>query len=208
MPLDAFIVGNVNRNQHRKRLDLSVLYFAEWVQTRQIEDAYLYFHTLPGSSVAIDLDQLGKYCGISDRLILAQPRDVFNGASEEYVVASYRSFDVQISTTLGEGHGLTAMEGMACGIPNIGGDYAAFGEWARDAMYLVPCISEGIMPDVNQMIGGVPSKAAMIDALDVLYRDEALRATYSERGLVCVRQSKYDWKNIATQFATAIEEIV
>ena len=38
---DGFVVGVVGRNQHRKRLDLAIAYFAEWVQTRRIADAYL-----------------------------------------------------------------------------------------------------------------------------------------------------------------------
>ncbi len=44
---DSFIVGNVNRNQPRKRLDLSIAYFAEWVRTRRISDANLYLHVAP-----------------------------------------------------------------------------------------------------------------------------------------------------------------
>jgi hypothetical protein len=31
-----FIVCNVNRNQNRKRIDLTILYFAEWIRTRKI----------------------------------------------------------------------------------------------------------------------------------------------------------------------------
>jgi len=205
VPPGSFIVGNVNRNQFRKRIDLSVMYFAEWIKSRGIRDAYLYLHLLPGSSVQIDVGQLAYYCGANERVILAEPRDILYGAPEEYVVASYRAFDVQMTTTLGEGWGLTTMEGMACGIPQIGGDYAALGEWAKDAAYLVPCPIEGVMPDVNTMIGGIPDKTEMLWALDALYESKDRRADYTTRGLACVTQPQYRWERVAERFAEEIE---
>lgn len=204
VPRDAFIVGNVNRNQNRKRLDLSILYFAEWVKTRGIKDAYLYLHVLPGSGTQFDLEQLAAYCGITDRLIYAQPKDVFQGAPEHYVRAAYRVFSVFLNTTLGEGWGLTPMEAMACGCPVIAGDYAALGEWAAEAAYLVPCPDEGIMPDVHNMIGAAPDRMACIDALDIFYRDERLRFSYAEAGRVLVTQPQYRWENIAKRFAEVL----
>lgn len=205
VPPGSFIVGNVNRNQFRKRLDLSVLYFAEWITRYKIRDAYLYLHLLPGSTVGIDVDQLAYYCGINERVIHAEPRDLFNGAPQNYLTATYQAFDVQISTALGEGHGLTAMEGMASGIPQIGGDYAAFGEWAKHAMYLIPCPVEGVMPDVKSMIGGTPDKEEFIDALQQLYSSKELREDYALRGLACVTQPQYRWEEVGRRFAEEIE---
>lgn len=204
VPEGAFILGNVNRNQYRKRIDLSIIYFAEWVKNYGIYDAYLYLHVLPGSSVKIDCQQLAKYYGVHKRLILAEPKNIYDGAPEEYVRATYRAFDVQISTTLGEGWGLTTMEGMACGIPQIAGDYSALAEWGRDAIYLIPCNSEGVMPDVNGMIGSAPSKEAAVEAIDALYKSPD-RLGYGQRGLERVRQPEFNWNNIADRFAASIE---
>jgi D-inositol-3-phosphate glycosyltransferase len=204
VPNDAFIVGNVNRNQNRKRLDLSVAYFAQWVKESGVRDAFLYLHVLPGSSSRCDCDQLAGYYGIQDRLILSEPRDIFRGVPEEYVVATYRAFDVQITTTLGEGHGLTTMEGMACRIPQVAGDYAALGEWAKDAALLVDCPDEGVMPDVQNMIGAAPDRKAMIHAMDRMYRDQRLRDAVAEAGYNRVMESRFRWSNIAQQFADEI----
>lgn len=204
VPKDAFIVLNVNRNQHRKRLDLTMIYFAEWIKTRGIDDAYLYMHVLPGSQVQLDLEQLGQYLKISRRLILAEPLDIFNGAPDAFVRAAYRAANVQMSTSLGEGHGLTSMEGMACGTPQIGGDYSAFGEWGRGAMYLVPCDSEGVMPDVNGMIGGIPNKVETIEALDRFYSSPGIRQRFTDMGLARVREERFRWENIASEIARVI----
>lgn len=207
VPDGAFIVGNVNRNQNRKRVDLSVMYFAEWIKERDIRDAYLYLHLLPGSSTRVDVEQLAKYCGVQDRLILAEPEDIFHGASEEWVVDTYRAFDVQITTSLGEGWGLTTLEGMACGIPQMAGNYAAIAEWGEDGAYLIPCISEGVMPDVHNMIGGVPDKGFFIEALDMLYHNSEMRWSLGAHALATARQPQFNWKNIGLMYAEVLNTI-
>ena len=208
VPLDAFIVGNVNRNQNRKRLDLSIIFFAEWIHEKKIRDAYLYLHVLPGSGTRINLQQLATYMGCVDRLILAEPKDVFHGAPEKFVRAGYQAFDVGLTTTLGEGMGLTTLEGMACGIPQIAGDYAAIGEWGRNAVYLVNCNSEGVMPDVNNMIGSAPDKTEVIEALDLFYRDHHAREVYGNSCLARARELQFNWDHVASAFADAFEGVV
>jgi glycosyltransferase involved in cell wall biosynthesis len=206
VPEDSFIVLNVNRNQSRKRLDLTIMFFAEWIQSKGIRDAYLYLHVLPGSSVAIDCDQLGFYCGISDRLILAAPRDTYRGAPEAYVVAANQASDAYLTTSLGEGFGLTAIEAMACGKPVIAGRYAALAEWAAPAALLVDCNSEGVMPDVNGMIGSAPAKEAVVQALDLVYTDKITRGFLGAQGLKLARDPKFNWTNISNRFAVSIQE--
>lgn len=207
VPTGSFIIGNINRNQTRKKLDLSVIYFAKWIKANKIANAYLYFHTMKGSSQQVHLEQLAQYYGVEDRLILAEPKDIFQGAPEEYVRASYRSFDLSLSTALGEGWGLTAMEAMACGIMQIAGDYAALGEWGRDAVYLVDVDPEEVMPDVNNMLGARPNEAATIAAIDLAYRVPDLRKQWGAAGLARVREPQFRWSNIAQRFAEAFREV-
>lgn len=204
VPRGAFMVTVVNRNQHRKRIDLSLIYFAEWIKSNKIQDAYLYLHVVQGSGNQINCDQLADYLGITSRVIWNQPKDVFNGSSERAVVLAHQACNVGLSTALGEGWGLNTMEGMACRRAQIGGDYSGFQDWAKDAMILVPCPSEGVMPDVNGMIGGIPDKDATIAALDSLYRDKALCNEWAARGLARVSQPQYRWETIAIRFSEEI----
>lgn len=205
VPTDAFIVGNVNRNQSRKRIDLTIQYFAEWIKTRNIRDAYLYLHLLPGSTVRVNCDQLAGYYGVQNRLILAEPTDIFMGTPEHYLIDTYRCFNVMLNTTLGEGFGLTALEGAACGITSIAGDYAAIGEWGREGgVLLVPCPIEGVMPDVHGMIGGIPDKEACVEALDWLYSDVEARERYSAASLSLAQRPEFQWTNVAARFAEEI----
>lgn len=203
VPLDAFILGNVNRNQPRKRLDLTVAYFAEWVHTRRIADAYLYLHVCPTGDVGYDVSQLAEYYHVSNRLILAEP-PVGPGIPEELVVVTYNCFDVQVSTSQGEGFGLTTLEAMACGIPQIAPRWSALEDWADEGAALIDCTSTVTTPVANA-IGGVPDCAAYIDAMDQVYREPATRQKMSEAARRVALRDVYRWRNIAAQVEEAIE---
>lgn len=203
---DSFIVGNVNRNQNRKRLDLSILYFAEWYHTHGRPNAHLYMHCLPGSSTHVDLDQLADYCGIQARMILPVFKDFFSGVLEKWVVTTTQAFDVGINTSLGEGWGLTTMEGMACGIPQIATNHSAIPEWGGDAVRLIPTCSVGVMPDVYTMIGGVPDKDETVRAINDFYCNTDYREEMSWRALAKVTEPRFRWENIAEGFAREIKE--
>lgn len=205
---EAFILGNVNRNQTRKRLDLTIQYFAEWYHRNGKPNAYVYMHCLPGSSANVNLEQLAQYYGVGDRLIYPEFKDLWSSVAEEWVLETMRSFDVQINSGLGEGWGLTTMEGMACGIPQIATDHSAIPEWAGDAVRLIPVCSVGVMPDVHTMIGGVPDKEASIAAIDEFYRDPEYRRLMGEMGRARVSHPSFRWENIAARFADEIMETV
>lgn len=202
---DAFIVGNINRNQYRKRLDLTVQHFAEWYHRNNRPNAYVYVHCLPGASVQVDVEQLAKYYGVPDRLIFPLFKDFFQGVIDEWVVKTYQSFDVGLNSGHGEGWGLTTMEGMACGIPQIATDCAAVPEWAGHAVRLVSVSSWGLMPDVNTMIGGTPDTEGSIAAINDFYVNPTYRDEMTKRALACVSQPHFRWENIAARFAEEIE---
>lgn len=206
--LDKFIVGNVNRNQPRKRWDLTIRYFARWIKEFDVKDAWLYLHVGPTGDRGVSVEQLCRYYGvvdgINDRLALIQP-EVFYGAPEHEMVDTYNSFDVFMTTTQGEGMGLTTLEAMACGVPCILPDWAALGDWAKDAALMVPCTSTAIGPPYVNVIGGVPDEELFIQALDTLYRDELRRRELSEVGLKLTRDPKYRWSNIGRAFTEAVD---
>jgi hypothetical protein len=70
----------------------------------------LYLHVCPTGDVGYAIDQLAKYYNLKGRVILVQP-GVYHGSSEDEMVLTYRAATVGISTTQGEGWGLTTMEG-------------------------------------------------------------------------------------------------
>jgi D-inositol-3-phosphate glycosyltransferase len=206
--LDAFILGNINRNQNRKRLDLTVQFFAEWYHRNGRPNAYVYLHSLPGSSTQVDVDQLAAYYGVQGRLIFPTFKDFFSGVIEHWVVRTNQSFDVGINTGLGEGWGLTTMEGMACGVPQIATNCSAIPEWGGEAVRLIPVCSWGVMPDVHTMIGGVPDAEESIKAIHDFFSNRPYREMMGARALAKVSEPRFRWDNIAAEFAREIREVM
>ncbi len=203
---DVYIVGSVGRNQPRKRIDLTLEYFAEWIRNFQIDNAYLYLHVSPTGDVGYDIIQLSKYYGINKRLIRADP-GVWQGSSEQEMADTYRSFDVQITTTHGEGWGLTTMEGMACGIPQIVPDWSALGEWTQNAVWKIPCYICNPRFGPFNPIGGTPDKALTIEALNAFYCDRELGHEYSASGLSLVQQDQFRWSTIGMQILQELRSV-
>lgn len=204
---DAFIVGNVNRNQPRKRWDLTIKYFAEWIKTKKIDDAYLYLHVAPTGDTGVDVKQLAFYYGVIEKLVLVEPQTWY-GIPEQDMVLTYNCFDVAINTGQGEGMGLTALEAMACGIPCILGDWSALGDWAKGSAWLIPCTSTAIGPPYVNVIGGVPDQTQFIGALNTMYRNKDARRQNSVAAFECAQQPRFRWENVGKQFAEVLSQVL
>ena len=205
---DIFIVGNVNRNQPRKRLDLTIRYFCTWIKEHKIDDAYLYLHVAPtGDMNGYDVVQLMTYYGCRDRLILMEPQ-TFYGKSEAHMRDTYNSFNVQLSTTQGEGFGLTTFEGAACGVPQIAPDWSALGELMRDAADLIECTSTCVTHDKINVLGGIADEQQTIAALSesYLFRED-LAENLCPKALARVSEPRFRWKNVGIAFRDALQGV-
>lgn len=206
--MNGFFVTNVNRNQHRKRLDLSIIAFAKWVTERRIDDAYLYLHAMQGSTVQLDVEGVVRYCGIDKKVIWAEPVDVYLGTADENVVKTYQASNIGLSSSLGEGWGLTTMESMSCGKANIATLYSACAEWGDEVLQFTEPVSEGVMPDVYGQMGGTPSLTQLVENLDLLYRDEARRTYLEQVGRARVNEERFSWNAIGREYVKCIEAVL
>lgn len=204
---DAFIVGNVNRNQPRKRWDLTLKYFAEWTQFPHNRNAYLYLHVAPTGDVGVDVKQMARYYGIADRVLINQ-QQAFYGATEKELVESYNLMDVCISTTQGEGFGFTTLEAMACGVPCIVPDWSGLGCWAKDGALLVPCSTTHVGPPYVNVIGGVVDQDLFIEALTCLYEDRSVRESYVDAGLKLAGNDRFRWSTIGHSYASLLDSLL
>jgi glycosyltransferase involved in cell wall biosynthesis len=202
---EAFIVGNVNRNQPRKRLDLQIQYFAEWIKSRSVEDAYLMLHVAPTGDAGFDCEQLASYYGVANRLIIVTP-ETHSSVPEEGMALTYNCFDVLMNTSQNEGWHLPTLEAMASRVPTIVSDWAATSEWPEDAALKVPCTTTAVTPNNINVIGGVPDRDGCIAALDKMYRDKAYRQEIAERGYQLSQRPEFRWENIGEAYAEAIDE--
>ena len=203
---NGFIVGNINRNQPRKRLDLTIQYFCEWVKTYRVDDAYLYLHIAPTADAGYDASQLMRYYGLTSRLIIAEP-DAGFGIDEGMLPYVYNSFDVQVTTTQGEGFGLTTLEGMACGVPQILPDWSALGDLFSDSADMVPCSITACTPNMINAIGGIADKDAFIGSLNRLYKNPLFRNQRSAQVMKKAGESQFNWRNIGLQYLATLESV-
>ncbi len=128
---DRFIVTNVNRNQQRKDIPATILAFKEFKKQRP--DALLYLHmaavdqgwNLPEVLKMVELD-------ISKDVILPQNFTPSTGFPLEILNLIYNASDVIISTTVGEGWGLSWTEAMATKTPIIFPMNTCLGEYITE----------------------------------------------------------------------------
>jgi glycosyltransferase involved in cell wall biosynthesis len=203
---EAFIVGNVGRNQPRKRLDLTIAYFADWVEREKLPpNVKLYLHCAVKDAHLVDVKALCKYFGVLDRLILTSPDIGWDkGIDERQMSLVYSAQDIHVQTTLGDGWNLPVMESMSCGVPQIVPEWSGLAEWARGAVEYVPCSEIQVFSGLENRIGGVPDREAFIAALSRLYRDSERREELSQAGLELVSRPEFEWPRIAQAFAGVI----
>lgn len=210
LPPETFVVGVVARNQWRKRLDLTVQYFAEWVERRDVEAA-LWVHSAPTRDDAWDISNLADVFGLTtpvDRLLLPYiPKDI-HGVKESTMAEIYGIFDVLFTTTLGEGFWLPGFEAAACGTPIIAPKWSAIEEFFTNAALLVECSSIAIHPSQTNTIGGVMDKDAAIVALDDMYADHDLRRETARRGMERVHEDRFRWDVQGARFLGLVNQVM
>jgi len=207
---DAFIVMAVGRNQLRKRLDLTIRYFAAWVKKYQPDNAVLYLHAAPTGEQAVDLHQLGGYYGVMNQMIVAEP-EAFHGMTEERLPVLYNCADLGFSTSQGEGMGLPALEMMACGVTSILPANAAYSDWAPDGALLVPCTSTSItVPSASpiNVIGSIMDEDMAVETLQAAYSNKAKLSDWSMRAFELASDPRFDWRVIGEKWNVGINEAI
>lgn len=115
---DRFIITNVNRNQQRKDIPRTLMAFKEFKKLRP--NALLYLHMAArdqGWNITELIDSMGLK--FNEDVVLPANFGPNQGFPREVVNLIYNASDVVISTTLGEGWGLSITEAMACKVPII-----------------------------------------------------------------------------------------
>lgn len=198
---EGFYIGYVGRNQLRKRLDLLIQYFANWVKQYGRDDAKLALHVAPTGDDAFDLEHLMKYHGMRKKLLFygARPDD-----DPRNVALFLNCCDMFATASQAEGWCLPVLEAMACGVPTAFGDWAALNEWPDGAGIHVPCSSYATTPNRINSIGGIPDEEHFIKAFEQMYINAEHRKAFSDEGLAL--STAYTWKQTGEKFAAVLEE--
>lgn len=136
-----FLVTNVNRNQSRKDIVRNFMILKE-LKDQGIKDVMLYLHMQPadvGGNLLVMADNFGLE--LEKDWICPNPKTFTanSGYSTSIVNAIYNASDAVLTTTLGEGWGLSVTEAMATRTPVIAPNHTSLREILSDKRgYLVP----------------------------------------------------------------------
>lgn len=210
---DKFIITNVNRNQIRKDIPRSLMAFKEFHQ--QYPDSVYYLHCAVRDQ-GWNLDQVVESLGLVLNRDVVFPQNF--GPSRGFPVPIlnkiYNASDVVISTATGEGWGLSSTESMATKTPIIFPDNTACSEIVSNSEggLLIPSGHDvehfTVLPHDNEVVRPLASVSGMVEALEKLYKDEALRMELGESGYAWATSNIVWQDHISKMWLSLLDEAV
>lgn len=172
---DKFIFTNLNRNQQRKDIPRTIQAFAEF--RKHVPDSILYLH-MARQDQGWNLPEVCASYGfsINDDVIFPENFGPNQGYPLQVVNMIYNVSDCVISTTLGEGFGLSWIEAMATKTPVIMPDNTAISEHITDDRgWLVKSGTNPslytVLPHDNEVIRPLTDVEDMVEKMLVVYGD-------------------------------------
>lgn len=191
---ETFVVLNANRNQRRKRIDLTLRGFAAFGRDRPA--ARLYLH-MGMRDLGSDVPELAAELGIADRLLTTTAEPDRPMVPDEQLNLIYNACDGGVNTAEAEGWGLVAFEHAATGAPQVVPDNDDSAELWRDRALIVPTAAAAGR-------GRVVSAEGVAAALAKLHDDSALRADLAERAYAWATSERFRWEVIARRWEEAL----
>jgi glycosyltransferase involved in cell wall biosynthesis len=190
---DHFLVGRVDTNSGRK--DYPALVKALWPLMKKFKDIDAHFHC----------QDEGPQAGIRFQAMLSRESETvdparfhfpglhssFEGWALQDLNVLYSAFDCFVSTSRGEGFGLTLLEAASCGIPIVAQNVSAIPEVVGPGGILLeprdllttPAGEDNWLPDID----------AFTDAVGRLYHSKGLRRDLGEAGAAHAKTFSWDF---------------
>ena len=207
VPQDVFVVFNGNRNQPRKRIDITIKGFVEFACNKP--DARLWLHMGKkdmGWPIVSLFKRVARDYGYdpTGKLILTSPSfSVDNCLPVEQLNKVYNAVDIGINTCIGEGWGLVNTEHAATGVAQLVPDHTSLKEIFHgvDRMAI-----ESWEVDCNYGLDrGQPSPKEMASILNGYYYD---RKALEKAGQWCqerMQEEAFTWPFIQKQMLDIVE---
>lgn len=202
---DAFLVLNANRNQPRKRIDMTMKGFSLFAQGKP-SNVKLYLH-MGLKDVGWDVLALADRYEISDRLVLSNLSKNIQQVPVEMLNAVYNVCNVGINTSLGEGWGLCSVEHAVTGAPQLVPNHSSCRELFSDCGLLIP-VSQEIVGTDNQTESGLVHPVDVANSLEKIYSNYNLYQELADKGMEKFTSETYSWKYIVkNQWLPLFQEI-
>jgi glycosyltransferase involved in cell wall biosynthesis len=201
---DAFIVLNANRNQPRKRIDITIAGFAKFAADKPA-NVMLYLH-MGMTDIGWDIRELARRHGIMDRLIITHEGDNVPGSSPEQLNRIYNTCDIGINTSEAESWGLTAFEHAATGAAQIVPGHTGTREiWDGVAEMLTPTLS--LTSPGSLTASELIDPQTVAATLEHLHRNPEVLQRRSLAAYQHATQARYSWDTVADSFDEILTEL-
>lgn len=212
---DDFIIMNANRNQPRKRLDIMMMAFAEFVSRHITEPVKLLIATAPTGAWnlleiyerELKLRGITLEEGMKHLIFIDNPQAL----TDEDMNILFNASDVGINTAMGEGWGLCNFEAGAMCIPQIVPLTGGFRDFFDETCAIL--VKPKIQLYTDMTIDGCPGCAEICDAIDfadafeVYYSDEDLRKRHGETSRKRILQN-YKWSDLGEKLYKYVHTIM
>ena len=201
---DIFLLGVVSRNQVRKSFDLLMMSLKIFIDRYEKPNKKLlcHFHCAMEDRMGWDLVHLAKYYGVLDRCIFDNKLMPGMGVPEPILNEIMNSYNAHILLSTAEGWGLSILETMSAGIPNIVSNFSAHGDWTEDAVLKVKIAAKfhEVRTNHRRAIADVNHAAKQIN---LLYNSPKLCREYSKKSIQLA--DKLQWKNVCDKWIELID---
>lgn len=210
LPKDKFIVLNANRNQPRKRIDLTIQAFAKFAANKP--DTMLYLH-MGAKDMGWDIvplfDREMKKNGVesSKRLALTSENiNYMDAPPDDMLNLIYNSCDVGINTADGEGWGLIPFEHASCRKPQIVPNHTACADIWEEAALLTDIATWITDKDLGVERGLINVDHA-VEQLNELYHNKEIYDEVADACFAVTQRPEYRWEHVAAGFSHAIKDL-
>lgn len=194
---DELIVLNGNRNQPRKRIDITIKGFSLFAENKPAS-VRLHLH-MGMEDAGWNVPVLAERHGISDRLVVSSMQHHPQSVSHADLNTIYNAAAVGLNTSTGEGWGLVSFEHASTGAAQIVPRHSACEElWEGSALLVEPVLDltmEGILADAR-----IVSPEGIAEALERLYEDRDLLEAMAQAAFQNATRPEYRWSAIAERW--------
>jgi glycosyltransferase involved in cell wall biosynthesis len=207
---DIFIVFNGNRNQFRKRIDITIEAFAKFAKDKP--EAQLYLH-MGGKDQGWDIMPVFaremKKQGLdpNGRIIRTAEGDHPPNVSVEMLNLIYNACDVGVNTCKGEGWGLVNFEHAACRVPQIVPDHTSCKEIFEGYGKLIRCDHVDVDTNYAREMP-CPSADHLAELLTELYENRDKSDAVAELCYQRATDPQFAWETVASQFGGIFEDVL
>jgi glycosyltransferase involved in cell wall biosynthesis len=207
---DAFIVMNANRNQFRKRIDITIDAFARFAVDKP--DAMLYLHMGLKDQGWDVMQVFGREMhkqGLdpNGRIIMTGNTQNPPSVPVEMLETIYQCADVGVNTCKGEGWGLVNFEHAACRVAQVVPNHTSCKEIFEGYGKLIRCDHVDVDTNFAREMP-CPSAEHLAEILTELYEDREKLDAVAELCYLRATDEQFDWETIAAQFSGVFQEVM